>query len=154
MKDPETLRCLPPPLSRHKQGMLMGQIYADISLFNAWTKKRVSVRALVDTGTTDLCITPDVARELGFDLDEATQRPVTLADGREVTVPRALGVRVYFQDRDHGSDALVMGNECLLGAIPLEGMDLIIDPKNQKLLGRHPDVPRSKAVGVRVRPEG
>ncbi len=150
MNDSETLRCLPPPLSRRGQGMLMGHIYADVELLNSWTRKRVSVRALVDTGTTDLCITPDVARELGFDLDEVSQKSVTLADGREVTVPRALGVRVYFQDRDHGTDALVMGNECLLGAIPLEGMDLIIDPKNQKLMGRYPDGPRSKVTYFRV----
>ena len=128
----------------------MGHIYADIELVNAWTKKRVGVRALVDTGTTDLCITPDVAGELGFDLEEVSQKPVTLADGREVTVPRALAVRVYFQDRDHCSEALVMGNECLLGAIPMEGMDLIIDPKNQKLVGRHSDGPRSKCTYFRV----
>jgi hypothetical protein len=34
-----------------------------------------------------------------------------------------------------------MGTECLIGVVPLEVMDLIIDPKLQRLVGRLPDGP-------------
>jgi hypothetical protein len=43
------------------------------------------------------------------------------------------------------TEALVMGEECLIGVVPLEVMDLIVDPKLQRLVGRLPDGPCTRA---------
>ena len=95
--------------------------------------RRVSIRAVVDTGATEIIVTPEVARELGFDLEEVSRITVTLADGRRVPVPGLRGVEIHFGDRCFLSEALVLdGGECLVGVVPLEVMDLIVDPKRQQ----------------------
>jgi len=122
----------------------MGQVYANFVLTNFNRDKRVPIRALVDTGATEIIVTPDVARELGFDLEEVSRVPVTLADGRRVSVPRLRGVEIHFADRSYLSEAVVLeGGECLVGVVPLEVMDLVVDPKREQLVPNpaHPDGP-------------
>lgn len=134
--------------SRHPHGTPMGQIYANFVLTNFDRNRRVSIRALVDTGATEFIVTPEVARQLGFDLDEVSRITVTLADGRRVPVPRLRGVEIHFGDRSFLSEALVLdGGECLVGVVPLEVMDLIVDPKRQQLMPNpaHPDGPCLRA---------
>ena len=53
--------------------------------------------------------------------------------------------RIHFEDRSYLTEALVMGEECLIGVVPLEVMDLIVDPKLQRLVGRLPDGPCTRA---------
>jgi hypothetical protein len=50
-------------------------------------------------------------------------------------------LEVWWKDRRATCDALVLphANEILLGAIPLEGMDLVVDPRADEVVGRHGD---------------
>ena len=139
MRPEETLQSV--TQARLQQGTQVGHIHADVRLTNYYADKSVTVRALIDTGTTEFFVTPEIARELGFDLEEVGRKYVTVADGRRVYVPRLLGVQIHFEDRNYLTEALVMGTECLIGVVPLEVMDLIIDPKLQRLVGRLPDGP-------------
>jgi clan AA aspartic protease len=130
--------------SRYPHGRQMGQIHADFVLTNFDRTKQVPIRALVDTGATEIIVTPQVARQLGFDLDEVSQVTVTLADGRRILVPRLRGVEIHFAERSYLSEAVVLdGGECLVGVVPLEVMDLIVDPKREQLVPNpaHPDGP-------------
>jgi clan AA aspartic protease len=128
-----------------QQGEQVGHIHADVGLTNYYAGRSVAVRALIDTGTTELFVTAQVARELGFDLEEVGRKYVTVADGRRVYVPRLMGIQIHFGDRSYLTEALVMGTECLVGVVPLEVMDLIVDPKLQRLIGRLPDGPCTRA---------
>jgi clan AA aspartic protease len=143
MRPEETLQSV--TQARLQQGTQVGHIHADVRLTNYYADKSVTVRALIDTGTTEFFVTPEIARELGFDLEEVGRKYLTVADGRRVYVPRLLGVQIHFEDRNYLTEALVMGTECLIGVVPLEVMDLIIDPKLQRLVGRLPDGPCTRA---------
>jgi len=123
----------------------MGLVHADIALTNYYAGKSIAVRALIDTGATELFVSPDIARALGFDLEEVGRKYVTVADGRRVSAPRLRGVEIRFEDRTYLTEALVMGTECLVGVVPLEVLDLIVDPKSQRLVGRLPEGPCARA---------
>ena len=123
----------------------MGHVHADVGLTNYYTGRSVAVRALIDTGTTELFVTVQVARDLGFDLEEVGRKYVTVADGRRLYVPRLMRILIHIEDRSYLTEALVMGEECLIGVVPLEVMDLIVDPKLQRLVGRLPDGPCTRA---------
>ncbi len=65
----------------------MGLTYAKLCLTNLFNSKKLTIRALVDTGATFLCVTEEVALQLGFDTTEVSQQVVTLADGHQRRVP-------------------------------------------------------------------
>ena len=121
----------------------MGIVYADITLTNPYLKKSVPVRAMVDTGATHMVVTADIARELGFDLEETSTYSLTIADSRRVRVPRIQPVQIRFYDRTYVTEAAVLGDECLMGVIALEAMDLVVDPKLRRVTPNpaHPDGP-------------
>ena len=125
----------------------MGTVYADITLTNPYLKKSVSVRTMVDTGTTHMIVPACIARELGFDLEETATYSLTVADARRVRVPRIQPVEIRFDDRTYLTEAAVLGDECLMGVIPLEAMDLVVDPKQQRVTPNpaHPDGPVFRA---------
>ena len=87
--------------------------------------------ALIDTGCTSMCIPESVRAKL--DLEVIDTRPVVLADGSYRNVPYVGPIEVRFRERVACLGALVMGEEVLLGAYPLEEMDLIVVPATQTL---------------------
>lgn len=109
----------------------MGPIHADIELANPRDASLAPLRAraLVDTGSVALCVPEHVAVQLR--LDELEEREVTTADGKHVLVPYVGPVRVRFANRSCYTGALVLGDGVLLGSIPLEDMDLVINPRLQ-----------------------
>ncbi|MDR1179160.1 MAG: aspartyl protease family protein [Spirochaetales bacterium] len=128
----------------------MGTVYADITLKNAtdagnvWrgytTEQQVrqlSVRALVDTGAGTLVIDENTCKKLGLSVKGL--RSVTLAGGEKLVARLTEPVEVHWKNRESTCNALVLPGEhqVLLGAIPLEDMDLIINPKKQELEGAH-----------------
>src|SRR5262249_15241913 len=115
-----------------KQGMLVSTTYADITITNPFTKTMTRVRALVDTGCMLSTVTDEVAQALGFDHAEFTMRRIVLADGRSVRVPTIGPIQIDYEDRSCKTEAYVMGNECLLGCVPLECMDLAVDPVKER----------------------
>jgi len=86
---------------------------------------------LVDTGAITLCIPEHVAVQLG--LSELEKREVTTATGNRVSVPYVGPVQVGFGNRSCFTGALVLGESVLLGSIPLEDMDLVINSRKQEV---------------------
>lgn len=111
----------------------MGLVYANITLSNPARQdfKKLEVRCLVDTGSTYLCIPSHIASQLG--LSPLETREATLADGSSHSVPYAGPVQISFENRNCFVGAVVMGDEVLLGAVPMEDMDLVVHPKLLKL---------------------
>nr|VFJ65441.1 MAG: clan AA aspartic protease, AF_0612 family [Candidatus Kentron sp. FM]VFJ71536.1 MAG: clan AA aspartic protease, AF_0612 family [Candidatus Kentron sp. FM]VFK18907.1 MAG: clan AA aspartic protease, AF_0612 family [Candidatus Kentron sp. FM] len=87
--------------------------------------------ALVDTGAITLCIPQRIADRLN--LAELEKRQVTTAEGRHIPVPYVGPIQVTFQNRNCFTGALVLGDDILLGAVPLEDMDLVVNPRLQQV---------------------
>lgn len=109
----------------------------------------VEVEALVDTGAVHLCIPERIVVQLG--LEEQEKRSVTVASGATHVVPYVGPVRAAFGNRSCFTGAMVLGNEVLLGAIPMEDMDLVVRPLTQDVAASpaSPNIPASIALGVR-----
>ena len=89
----------------------------------------IEVDALVDTGSVHLCVPSHV--QLQLRLEEITKKEVTLADGSQKLVPYVGPIQLQFKNRIGFAGALVMGDQTLLGAMPMEDMDLIVIPKTR-----------------------
>jgi clan AA aspartic protease len=111
----------------------MGLTYTTIELRNPKRPDLAPVRidALVDTGATYLCIPHHVRNAL--ELDELEQRDTTFADGRDRSGPYVGPVQVGWQDRGCFVGAMVFGDEALLGAIPMEDMNLLVNPLTREV---------------------
>lgn len=110
----------------------MGTIYTKLELRNPKKPELtpIEVEALVDTGAYHLCIPQHIAIQLELDTP-AMNKEVTLADGSKSLVPYVGPIEIRFKNRVGYTGALVMGDLPLLGAIPMEDMDLVILPKLQ-----------------------
>jgi clan AA aspartic protease len=91
----------------------------------------IEVDALADTGSVFLCIPSHVSTQL--ELEELTKKEVTLADGSTKFVPYVGPLELHFKNRSGFFGAIVMGDQVLLGAIPMHDMDLIVIPKTRTL---------------------
>jgi len=91
----------------------------------------VNVEALVDSGSTHLCIPEHIQVQL--QLDPIDNKEVTLADGSKKLVPYVGPIELRFKNRVGFVGALVMGDQVLLGAIPMEDMDLVIIPGSRTI---------------------
>ena len=111
----------------------MGVTYADIALESIFPKRRLEVKALVDSGSVFLTVPQHIAVQLGFDTGETGTREVILADGSRKAVPMIGPLRVHFADRYCDLSALVLGDEPLLGGVPMKMMDLVLHPSSQAL---------------------
>lgn len=111
----------------------MGLVYANLCLSNPVKPdlQSIDVKALVDSGALHLCIPEHIAFQLGF--EELEKREVTLADGSKKLIPYAGPVKVNFSNRTAFVGAMIMGDEVLLGAIPMEDMDVVIHPATRTL---------------------
>jgi len=91
-----------------------------------------------------LCIPEHIALQLG--LETESEREVTLADGRNLKVPYVGPVRVTFDGRICFVGALVLGDEVLLGAVPMEDMDLVIAPGRRAVTvnPESPNIPHAR----------
>jgi len=133
----------------------MGLVYAEIDLINGGDMylhrqnlldendiKQVRVNALVDSGAYNLCINETVQMQL--DLPFIEKQIVTLADETLLEVDFVGPVDIRFGNRSTTVRAVVLpgDSEVLLGAIPMEDMDVLIDPRQQKLVvnPKHPYV--------------
>ncbi len=121
----------------------MKSTYAPLKLTNLFKRQSIEVNALVDTDTTFICVSEEVALQLGFDINEVSQQVVTLADGHQRKVPKIAPIEIMFGNRSCVTEAVVLGNEPLLGVIPMGAMDLMVDPRQQKVVAnpQHPNYP-------------
>ena len=111
----------------------MGLVNAEITLKNPRKPELepVKVQALADTAAVHFCIPPHVQIQLG--LEEIDKKEATLADGSRKLVPYVGPIEIRYKNRVGFAGALVMGDQTLLGAIPLEDMDLVVIPKTRSI---------------------
>jgi clan AA aspartic protease len=132
----------------------MGLTYVNIELQNAEDegllrrgligedeKRQITVHAMVDTGSIMLCINESIRQAL--DLPFRKKRRSQTADGRILELDVAGPVIVRYLDRECSTNAIILPDdqEPLLGAIPMEEMDLYVSPSRQEVLPVHPDGP-------------
>ena len=118
----------------------MGLIYSEIILINPRKTdlEPIGVGCLVDSGALHLCIPEHIRLQL--DLNEISKKEVSLADGTKRWIPYVGPLEIRFKNRIGFTGALVLGDQVLLGAIPMEDMDLVVIPKERKL-AVNPDSP-------------
>jgi len=134
----------------------MGKVMTKIKLTNSLdfrnaedgTLPREKVRwveldALVDTGATTLAIPADAVAALG--LRELARRKVRLANGQIEEFAFVGDFYVEIVGRTTTCEAVVLpvGATALIGQIPLEGLDLVVDPKSREVTVNpaSPDMP-------------
>jgi clan AA aspartic protease len=125
----------------------MGLVYADIELINGGDIemarrhvigheeiKRMHINVLVDTGSYMLCINESIQEQLQFPVVE--KRKAQTADNRIVECDVVSMVELKFKNRRTMCNAMVLPGDAepLLGAIPLEDMDVLIHPLRQELI--------------------
>ena len=130
----------------------MGQVSVELTLKNAGDIakaassyiqeqeiRQIIVEAVVDTGAGTLIINEETRQKLG--LSVKSEGYATLGDSSRVVCKRAEPVEIWWQNRSTTCHPVVLqdSEEVLLGVIPLEDMDLIVDPVRQILTGAHGD---------------
>jgi len=103
--------------------------------------RSVEVEALPDTGAWTLVINEAIRQKLGLTIEETSES--TLADGKTNTYDVTEGVKIRWKDRSTVLPTIVVpeADDILLGALPLEAMDLMVDPVHRRLVGVHGDKP-------------
>jgi predicted aspartyl protease len=117
-----------------------GDISAARNGFIPNTKIRaLTLDAMPDTGAWTLVINEETRQNLGLAIIETVNS--SLADGSTTQYGLTEPVEIRWKDRRISQQAVVIPNasDILLGALPLEGMDLYVDPVNQRLAGVHGD---------------
>ncbi len=124
----------------------MGLVYADIELVSTFDLessrrgliksekvKKISVTALVDSGAYMLAVNETIKAQL--DLQTIDEQLAELANGHVEKVEIVGPVEVIFENRSTTCRAVVLPGDAqvLLGAMPMEDLDVIIDPRSQQL---------------------
>jgi len=131
----------------------MGNVYAEITLKNAIDSgnarqglikeeqvRSAVVTAMVDTGATmGMVISEELCQQLGLGILKT--RKVRLANNQAEEAKVTDPVELHWKDRDYTASALVISGlrEPLMGLLPLEAMDLMVDPVHQTVVGVHGD---------------
>ena len=131
----------------------MGMVYATIEIINTDDLvlarrgflhtdeiKRMDVRMLADSGSYMLAINENIQEIMQFTVVE--RRKAQLANGQVISCDVVGPVDLRFDNRQCTCRAIVLPGDAepLLGAIPMEDMDLVIHPQRQQLM-IHPDHP-------------
>jgi clan AA aspartic protease len=137
---------------RSPNGDKMGAVYVRVRLSNAGdvekvrtgqtsqkTVRTIEVDALVDTGSTRSAVTKEVAKHLGLNIMSRAQG--TLADGTRISIGFSSPIAFEIMGRETFEGAYIMGDEVLIGQTALDATDLLVDCKNQQVLGKHPEGP-------------
>jgi|SRR5215213_1844215 len=139
----------------------MGYVYAEIELTNedhvALHRhgmlpeneiKKVTCKALVDSGAWDLVINEEVQQRLNLPVVE--RRTVKMADETLMDLDVVGPIEVRFEHKKTIVDAVIVpgASEVLLGAYAMEGLDVMIDPKAERLLV-NPDWPNNPKARIR-----
>jgi clan AA aspartic protease len=103
--------------------------------------RQAAVDVLVNTGAPTLIINQDLFRQLGLEVID--EREITFANAAKQVCKLTEPVAIHWEDRFIPMPALVVEDapDTLLGVLPLEGMDLMVDTVSRKLAGAHGDKP-------------
>ena len=139
----------------------MGTVHAELTLKNAidiadyerglikeQDVRSVIVKAVVDTGAMSLVISEELRKKLG--LTVKGEKMALVANGQRVLCKVTEAVEIRWKDRYSSIPAVVIPGaaKVLLGVIPLEDMDLIVNPVTQELVGAHGDVIECLALAL------
>jgi predicted aspartyl protease len=139
------------------EGMLVGEIRAKVLLTNSVDEalhrrkklkksqvRRYEADAMVDTGAVRPIIPAHVMQQLG--VLSCGDRVAEYADGRKDTVPVTEPIIFEILGRDTQTEALVRGEEIVVGYTILAKLDLLVDRANCRLVPNpaHPDQPVSR----------
>ena len=135
----------------------MGEVKVKVKLTNAvdqalWQSHQLAAQkvrscqaqGLVDTGALRTVIPVQLVQSLGLPI--RGQRVAEYADGRKESVGVTGPLIVEIMGRDTVEEALILGDEVLIGQTVLEKLDLLVDCLNQRLVPNpaHPDQPVTK----------
>lgn len=135
----------------------MGEVRAKVRLTNAFDQGKArrnmitpgeirtyEADALVDTGAVRPVLPAFVVERLGLVL--RGRRVVEYADGRKETVGMTEPLVFEIAGRDTSEEALILGDEVIIGQTVLEKIDMFVDCVSQRLVPNpaHPDQPVSK----------
>ncbi len=137
----------------------MGSVYAEVELISADDLalvrknqldkddvKRMRITMLADSGAYMMAINDTIQQQLDLPLVE--NRKAQMADGRVVEYKVVGPILVKFKNRTATCNAFVLpgDSEALLGAIPMEEMDVLIHPLRQELIvnPEHPNYAQLK----------
>jgi predicted aspartyl protease len=135
----------------------MGEVRVAVRLANSFDEKRARAgqldssairmyegQGMVDTGAVRCVLPPFVVDRLGLEIVD--HRGLEYTDGRVESVPVTEPFSITILDRRESEDALVLGDEILIGQTALEKMDLLVDCSRQQLVANpaHPDQPINK----------
>jgi len=130
----------------------MGMVHTEITLKNVYDERKaseglikmddvrsVTVTAVVDTGSLHLVINEELREKLG--LAVLSDKTALTANGQQIPCKMAEAVKVNWRNRSAFCSALVIpgAKVVLLGAIPLEDMDLMVNPVTQEVVGVNGD---------------
>ena len=133
---------------------MMGAVRAQVKLTNSVDEELVNrgllapgllreceTQGLADTGAVSLVIPAEIVEQLGLRIRD--RRIAQYANGSEEMVGVTGPVSIECQGRKTVDEALVVGNEVLIGQVILEKLDLLVDCKNQRLIPNpaNPDYP-------------
>jgi len=117
------------------------RILSESGYLNEDQIRTLEVEAMPDTGAWTLIINDETRRQLGLKTVKTVKS--SMADGATAVYDLTEAVEIRWKNRQTSQQALVIPGapDILLGALPLEGMDLCVDPVNRKLVGVHGDTP-------------
>ncbi len=100
--------------------------------------RRCKLSGVVDSGAAELVLPETVAKQLGVRVKKKVK--VRYADDRNAMRDKVDLVHLKMQGRDGVYDAIVEPKRrtVLIGALVLEHLDFLIDPKNERLVPRDP----------------
>ena len=139
----------------------MGMVYTEITLKNVKDEafaqegfakaediRTATVIAVADSGSMNLVITEKLRQELGLEFRE--EKIANIANGQRVVCKMTDAVEVRWKNRTTILQAMVIpgAQKVLLGALALEGMDLMVNPVSQEVVGVHGDKVEHYALGA------
>jgi clan AA aspartic protease len=131
----------------------MGMVYTEITLKNISDEvlarggyikpeeiRTATVTAIADTGSMYLVITEELRQQLGLEIKG--EKMANIANGQQIKSKITDAVEILWKDRFVFIPAMVIpgAKKILLGAMALEGMDLMVNPITQEVVGAHGDV--------------
>ena len=130
----------------------MGMVYTEVTLKNVLDVgfarsgfikpedvRAATVRAVADSGSMNLVITEEMRKELGLGIRE--EKIAHIANGQRVACKMTDAVEIHWKNRYTILQAMIIpgAQKILLGALALEGLDLMINPVTQEVAGIHGD---------------